>query len=104
VIINSIIQEPDYIGTVTEIVDGYHYQIEIDPRRTIVTICGPGPMMKALENTIHPLGISDENIYVSDERRLKCGIGKCQHCTTCDKYLCMDGPVFPYSEIKDNWD
>lgn len=79
-------------------------QINIDPRSTIVAICGPGPMMASMEKTIHPLGIADENIYISDERRLKCGIGKCQHCTCGHKYLCLQGPVFPYSEIKEHWD
>lgn len=85
-------------------VSGLCKKIEVDPRDTIVAVCGPGPMMKSIEETIHPLGIADENIYVSDERRLKCGIGKCQHCTCGHKYLCMQGPVFPYSEIKENWD
>ena len=79
-------------------------QIDIDPRSTIVAICGPGPMMAAMEKTIHPLGIADENIYISDERRLKCGIGKCQHCTCGHKYICLDGPVSPYSEMKNHWD
>ena len=79
-------------------------QIDIDPRSTVAAICGPGPMMASMEKTIHPLGIADENIYISDERRLKCGIGKCQHCTCGHKYICLDGPVFPYSEMKNHWD
>lgn len=94
---------PDWQGEIG-FVSGLCKKIEIDPRRTIAAICGPGPMMKSIEETIHPLGIADENIYVSDERRLKCGIGKCQHCAAGKKYICMDGPVFQYSEIKENWD
>ncbi|MEK7519688.1 MAG: FAD/NAD(P)-binding protein [Patescibacteria group bacterium] len=78
--------------------------IDVDPRETVVVTCGPGPMMDAMEKTVHPLGVSDENIYISDERRLRCAIGKCQHCTTGRKYVCMDGPIFAYADIKDNWD
>jgi sulfhydrogenase subunit gamma (sulfur reductase) len=40
-----------------------------------------------------------ENILVSLERRMKCGVGKCQHCTRGSKYVCLDGPVFTYKEI-----
>jgi len=35
---------------------------------------------------------------------MQCGIGKCQHCVTGDKYVCKDGPVFNFDEIDKNWD
>ncbi len=67
-------------------------------------MCGPGPMTAALENILRPLGISDRRIFVSEERKMNCGIGKCQHCTTGDKYVCLDGPVFYYDQVQGNWD
>jgi len=41
---------------------------------------------------------------LSLERRMKCGIGKCQHCTCGEKYACIDGPVFSYNQIKENFE
>jgi NAD(P)H-flavin reductase len=42
-----------------------------------------------------------QNIYLSLERRMSCGVGICQHCAIGPKYVCKDGPLFPWSEIKD---
>jgi anaerobic sulfite reductase subunit B len=61
-------------------------------------------MMDALEKILRPLGISDRRIFVSMERKMQCGIGKCQHCVVGDKYACLDGPVFNYDEIDQAWD
>ncbi len=88
------------VGFVTDMVD----QIKIDSRRAVATMCGPGPMTNALEKVLRPLGISDRRIFVSAERKMQCGVGRCQHCTTGDKYVCMDGPVFNFDEIDKNWD
>lgn len=87
-------------GFVTDLVK----EIEIDEANACATMCGPGPMMDALEKVLRPLGISDRRIFVSMERKMQCGVGKCQHCTTGDKYVCMDGPVFYYDQIEKNWD
>jgi NAD(P)H-flavin reductase len=89
-----------HIGLVGDLVP----KIKIDPQNAIATMCGPGPMMNALEHILRPLGISDRRIFVSMERKMQCGIGKCQHCTTGDKYVCLDGPVFYYDQIDKNWD
>ncbi len=94
---------PDWkgsVGLVSKLVD----QIKINPNEAVAAMCGPGPMAKALENILRPLGISDRRIFVSEERKMSCGIGKCQHCTTGDKYVCTDGPVFNYDEVQGNWD
>jgi NAD(P)H-flavin reductase len=46
-------------------------------------------------------GVADENIWLSLERKMKCGLGKCGHCQINNVYVCQDGPVFNYSKIKD---
>lgn len=89
-----------YVGFVTDLVK----EIKIDEANACATMCGPGPMMDALEKVLRPLGISDRRIFVSMERKMQCGVGKCQHCTTGDKYVCLDGPVFYYDQIDKNWD
>jgi sulfhydrogenase subunit gamma (sulfur reductase) len=87
-------------GFVTELVK----DIDVDEQNAVCLMCGPGPMTDAVEKVIRPLGISDRRIFVSIERRMQCGIGKCQHCTTGTKYACIDGPVFYYDEIDKNHD
>jgi len=94
---------PDWKGHVG-LVSDLTKEIEIEPLNTVVAMCGPGPMTFALENVLRPLGIADRRIFVSEERRMSCGIGKCQHCTTGDKYVCIDGPVFYYDQMQGNWD
>jgi NAD(P)H-flavin reductase len=89
-----------HVGLVSELTK----DIKINPVNTATAMCGPGPMAAALENILRPLGISDRRIFVSEERKMSCGIGKCQHCTTGDKYVCIDGPVFNYDQVQGNWD
>lgn len=88
------------VGFVSDLVP----EIKINARRAVATMCGPGPMMDALEKILRPLGVSDRRIFVSEERKMQCGTGKCQHCVTGDKYVCTDGPVFNFDEIDKNWD
>lgn len=74
--------------------------IQVDCRNTKVIMCGPPIMYKSMCKELNKLKITDDNIYVSLERRMRCGIGKCQHCSFGNKYVCLNGPVFKYSEIK----
>lgn len=67
---------------------------------TKVIVCGPPIMYKFVLKSLEKFSIPQENVYVDLERRMKCGVGKCGHCQINDKYVCMDGPVFRYSEVK----
>ncbi len=67
---------------------------------TRVIVCGPPIMYKFVIGELDKLGIPRSNVYVDLERRMKCGVGKCGHCQINDKYVCMDGPVFRFSEIE----
>lgn len=89
-----------HVGFLTDIIP----EIDIDPKTAVATMCGPGPMVDALEKVLRPLGIADRRIFVSMERKMQCGVGKCQHCTCGDKYICLDGPVFNFDEIQQAWD
>ncbi len=94
---------PDWNGRVGFVSD-FVKEIEIDPANACAAMCGPGPMINALEKLLRPLGISDRRIFANTERRMQCGIGKCQHCATGEKYTCLDGPVFHFDELDQNWD
>lgn len=88
------------VGFVCDLIQG----IKVNPQNAVAATCGPGPMVSAIERVLKPLGIPDRRIFVSEERRMHCGAGKCQHCVTGEKYVCLDGPVFNYDEIDKNWD
>ncbi len=72
----------------------------VDPKTTYAIIVGPPVMYKYAIMGLHDMEFSDENIIVSLERRMKCGVGKCGHCQMDNIYVCQDGPVFYYNDIK----
>ena len=67
-------------------------------------VVGPPPMMRFTVMGLIEKGFKEENIWVSQERKMCCGLGKCGHCRIGDKYVCLDGPVFNYSVSKDMLD
>lgn len=69
-------------------------------KNAIVLVCGPEIMMRYVAKCLETIGFKDRQIYLSLERRMKCGIGKCGHCQIGLKYVCKDGPVFNYADIK----
>ena len=71
-----------------------------DSVNTIAVVIGPPVMYNYVIKCLQTLGISDENIYLSLERRMKCGVGKCGHCQINGVYVCKEGPVFNFTELK----
>lgn len=67
---------------------------------TQAVVVGPPPMMKFSVIELLKRGFREENIWVSYERKMCCGIGKCGHCKVNDTYICLDGPVFNYVDSK----
>jgi len=75
-------------------------KVEVDPVSTVCAIVGPPVMYKFVIIELREREVSNENILLSLERRMKCGVGKCGHCQIQDLYVCKDGPVFRYSDIQ----
>jgi len=75
-------------------------KIMINPRNTVAATCGPPVMYRFVLMEMLGKGIPETQIYLSLERRMKCGVGKCGHCQINDLYCCQDGPVFTYAQIK----
>lgn len=71
-----------------------------DPSNARAVVVGPPAMMRFTIIELQKKGFRDENITVSYERKMCCGLGKCGHCRIGGKYVCIDGPVFPYNEAK----
>jgi NAD(P)H-flavin reductase len=82
------------VGLVTRLFE----RLEIDPAATFGAICGPPVMYKYVIDEMRKKEMDADRIYVSFERRMKCGIGKCGHCGVGHQYACIDGPVFNYWE------
>ncbi len=63
-------------------------------------VCGPPVMVKFVAERLNSAGVPDSSIFVSMERLMYCGVGKCGHCMVNGKFVCKDGPVFRLSEVK----
>lgn len=75
-------------------------EVAPDPTDTYAIICGPPIMIKFTMPVMDELGFSHDKILLSLENRMKCGIGKCGHCTVGEKYVCTDGPVFTQAKLE----
>lgn len=76
--------------------------LDIDPDTTSALIVGPPVMFRFVIEELRKKGVPDQQVVVSLERMMKCGVGKCGHCAIGDRYCCTDGPVFTYADIKDS--
>ncbi|MGF1642740.1 MAG: FAD/NAD(P)-binding protein [Thiotrichales bacterium] len=85
-----------HVGLVTQLLD----QADIDHARTMTMICGPEPMMRATAEQLVARGMSADHLWLSMERNMQCAVGHCGHCQFGPHFVCRDGPVFPYIEIK----
>lgn len=72
-------------------------RVSFDPANTTAFVCGPEVMMRVVARELRNVGIADDDIYISMERNMKCGIGLCGHCQYGSSFLCRQGPVGPYS-------
>jgi len=75
-------------------------EITIDAAQTAVFIIGPPVMFKFAVLEVLAMGVPESKIYCSLERRMKCGLGKCGHCQIRHVYVCQDGPIFTYQQVK----
>lgn len=83
-------------GVVTILLD----DIKVDIPNAVAIVCGPPVMMKFGTMKLLEMGFHEDDIYLSMEKNMSCGLGKCGHCMMGDYFVCKDGPVFTYGEIK----
>ncbi|MCM8829670.1 MAG: FAD/NAD(P)-binding protein [Candidatus Omnitrophica bacterium] len=84
-------------GVVTKTLDG----LDIDIKNSVAVVCGPPIMMKFTTLKLLEIGYKEAQIYLSMERKMYCAVGHCRHCLIGDVFVCKDGPVFTYDQIKD---
>lgn len=92
---------PNHIGLITGLVPNLEIPVLAEAR---VIVVGPPIMMKFTVQEFLRKGIAKENIWVSFERKMSCGLGKCGHCKIDETYVCLEGPVFNYSKAQNLFD
>jgi len=75
-------------------------KVTINPRQTVAVTVGPPVVYRFVIMEFLGKGIQDGNIFLSLERKMKCGLGKCGHCQINEVYVCQKGPVFSYAQLK----
>ena len=84
------------IGVVTTLIP----RMPFDPQTAIAMICGPEIMMRFTVRELQKRGVSENRIFLSLERNMKCATGFCGHCQFGPEFICKDGPVFRYDRVK----
>jgi NAD(P)H-flavin reductase len=82
-----------YVPTVTK-------EIAPSSENAVAFVCGPPVMIRFTLPVLNELGFSAERTFTSLEKRMKCGLGKCGRCNMGPKYICKDGPVFSFAELR----
>lgn len=85
-----------YVGFVTDLID----RVKLDPASTAAFVCGPEVMMKVAADKLVKRGVKEDRVFLSLERRCRCGIGICGTCQLGHYFICKDGPVFSYQDVK----
>jgi NAD(P)H-flavin reductase len=98
--IRTIVEEPSEgwdgpVGMITQLFE----DVPIDPDETFAIVCGPPVMFKFVCAHLSELGLPRQRMFVSLERRMHCGMGKCCRCNVGSTFTCLDGPVFDYWSV-----
>ncbi len=88
---------PWHVGRVTELFGLARF----NPERAVAMLCGPEGMMRAAAESLLGRGLPETHLYLSMERNMQCGVGRCGHCQFGGAFVCRDGPVFNWTEVRD---
>ncbi len=83
------------VGLITELLE----EVAPSPENAMTVICGPPIMIKFAILSLKKLGFEDEQIVMTLEAKMKCGVGKCGRCNIGETFVCLDGPVFSYAQV-----
>ena len=87
------------VGFITQLLE----KSQLSPQRNAAMLCGPPVMMKFCIDILQKKGFHEDQIYISAERLMYCAFGECCHCMIKGKFTCLDGPVFRYDQIKEDF-
>ncbi len=87
---------PWHVGRVTELFS----LASINPDKAVAMMCGPEGMMRVAADNLLARGLAESQLYLSMERNMQCAVGRCGHCQIGGAFVCRDGPVFNWGEVK----
>ncbi|MEW5944030.1 MAG: FAD/NAD(P)-binding protein [Pseudomonadota bacterium] len=87
---------PGHVGLVTDLFE----RVEFDQGNVLAMMCGPEGMMVTAAKALAQRGVAEEGIFLSMERNMHCAVGLCGHCQFGGQFICKDGPVFRYPDVK----
>jgi NAD(P)H-flavin reductase len=98
--LSVIVEKPDEtwsgpVGMITDLLG----DLKVHPEHTFAIVCGPPVMFKFVCTRLSQMGVPMQRMFVSLERRMHCGMGKCCRCNVGSTYICLDGPVFDYWSV-----
>lgn len=85
----------DHVGLITDLLE----VVAPSPENATTITCGPPVMIKFVLLALEKMGFSRDQMIVTLEAKMTCGVGKCGRCNLGEQYVCTDGPVFSYAEI-----
>jgi NAD(P)H-flavin reductase len=85
------------VGLVTVLLEN----LDIDLKNSCAISCGPEVMLKFVTLKLLEEGFEPQQIYLSMNRNMSCGVGKCGHCIVGRYFLCKDGPDMNYADVMD---
>jgi len=83
------------VGLITQLVE----EVTPSPENAVALICGPPIMIKFAIRSLQKLGFVGEQMIMTLEAKMKCGIGKCGRCNMGEQFVCLHGPVFTYTQV-----
>lgn len=83
------------VGLITQLLE----KVAPPPENAVAVICGPPIMIRFVILSLKKLGFADEQMIMTLEAKMKCGIGKCGRCNMGTTFVCLDGPVFNYTQV-----
>jgi sulfhydrogenase subunit gamma (sulfur reductase) len=89
-----------HVGMVPVLFD----EVDLPVGNGLAFVCGPPIMIRFVVQDLLMRGFGEDSVISTLERTMQCGVGKCNHCCVGHRYLCRDGPVFSYREIKEMWE
>jgi len=88
---------PWHVGRVTELFGLANF----NPECAVAMMCGPEGMMRSAAENLLARDLPESRLYLSMERNMQCAVGRCGHCQFGGAFVCRDGPVFNWGEVKD---
>lgn len=88
---------PWHVGRVTDLFE----HAALRPEQTLAAMCGPEGMMAVSATRLAALGLAEEDIFLSMERNMHCAVGHCGHCQFGGAFVCRDGPVLSWPQVKE---